>query len=116
MLHHYIHRKLFSRTTDHRKDGPIQEEPVEPSSALANGYTQSKWVVEQLLSIAANETPLQAVAIRVGQITGGTTTGAWNRTEWFPILVKTGTYLGCLPTVDKVCFPFYRCTHSEETV
>lgn len=89
---------------------------MSPSSASGSGYTESKWVNEQLLLIAANETPLQAVVVRVGQITGATTTGAWNRAEWFPTLVKSGTYLGCLPTIKKVCLPFHRCTHSEETV
>ncbi|TCD70281.1 putative NRPS-like protein biosynthetic cluster [Steccherinum ochraceum] len=85
----------------HERNGPIKETPVDPASALGNGYTQSKWVNEELLSIAAKETPLRYVAVRVGQVTGGRTTGAWNRAEWFPTLVMSGQYLGCLPAIDK---------------
>ena len=84
----------------HARDGPIKEAPVDPACAVGNGYTQSKWVNEELLSIASKETPLQHVSVRVGQVTGGTT-GAWNRAEWFPTLVKSGQYLGSLPNIDK---------------
>jgi len=84
----------------HKRDGPIKEASVDPSCAIGNGYTQSKWVNEQLLSIAAKDTPLKTVSVRVGQVTGGVS-GAWNRAEWFPTLVMSGQYLSCLPTLDK---------------
>lgn len=45
------------------------------------GYPESKWVVERMLQIAAEKTPLRASSIRVGQLAGGSS-GCWNITDW----------------------------------
>ena len=79
----------------------MKEERVPPESALGSGYTQSKWVIENILLAAQEYTDLCPVSVRVGQITGGPS-GAWNTTEWFPALLKSSQYLGCLPSLDKV--------------
>ncbi|TCD61564.1 putative NRPS-like protein biosynthetic cluster [Steccherinum ochraceum] len=80
---------------------PVNEEPVDPSLAVSTGYAESKWVIERLLSIAEEETVLRPVTVRVGQLAGGAS-GAWNRAEWFPSLVKSSLYLGSLPSLDQV--------------
>ncbi|THH29838.1 hypothetical protein EUX98_g4346 [Antrodiella citrinella] len=79
--------------------GFIKEEPVDASSAVVNGYAQSKWVNEELLSIAGKETRLKPIVVRVGQVSGRKN-GAWNKKEWFPTMIKSGAYLGCLPTLE----------------
>ncbi|KAH8099950.1 acetyl-CoA synthetase-like protein [Cristinia sonorae] len=88
-------------TQFHPEAGPVYEAPVPPESALSNGYTQSKWVIEYLFQVAQEYTRLRPVAVRVGQIAGGSS-GAWNKTEWFPALLKSSQYLGCLPTMDRL--------------
>ncbi|THH28009.1 hypothetical protein EUX98_g6169 [Antrodiella citrinella] len=80
--------------------GAIPEGPIPPESAVTNGYAESKWVIERMLQVAQEYTPLHPVSVRIGQITGGAV-GAWNKTEWFPALLKSSQYLGCLPTFDK---------------
>ena len=85
----------------HPHPGVVAEDPVPPESATSNGYTQSKWVVERMLLVAREYTPLPAVSVRIGQITGGKS-GAWNTTEWFPAMLKSSQHLGCLPNFDKV--------------
>ena len=58
-------------------------------------------MTERLLSIAAEETPLQPITVRLGQIAGGST-GAWNRGEWFPSLVISSKHIGQVPTLSEV--------------
>ncbi|EKM51198.1 uncharacterized protein PHACADRAFT_103930 [Phanerochaete carnosa HHB-10118-sp] len=67
---------------------PVPEEPVDASIALANGYTESKWVAETLLNnisdnLAKAGTPLRTVVVRLGQITGSSGNGAWNTAEHY---------------------------------
>ncbi|KAH8100027.1 acetyl-CoA synthetase-like protein [Cristinia sonorae] len=83
----------------HTGDGAVKEEPVDPSCAVSSGYSESKWVVERLLSVAQEETPLRPVTVRVGQVAGGPN-GAWNSNEWFPTMLKSSVYLGCLPLLS----------------
>ncbi|EKM52740.1 uncharacterized protein PHACADRAFT_198789 [Phanerochaete carnosa HHB-10118-sp] len=87
------------------RSDPVLEEPVDASIALASGYTESKWVSETLLEnvgddLAKAGTPLRTVVVRLGQITGSSGNGAWNTTEQIPALVKSSTYLRCLPDFD----------------
>ncbi|KAJ7204502.1 hypothetical protein GGX14DRAFT_460740 [Mycena pura] len=74
---------------------PLKETHVDADTS-ANGYSKSKWVSEQILAKAAELTPLKAVTVRVGQLSGGIN-GAWNVKEWVPALVQSGTVLGCTP-------------------
>ena len=73
----------------------------DPSIAVQTGYPESKWVAEQLLQEASNQTSLRTVVIRVGQMAGGIN-GAWNTIQWVPSIVKSGLSLGCLPTGEDV--------------
>ena len=98
-----MNASLIIRFTGRRDDAdyPVKEGPVAPSVATSSGYSQSKWVIERLLQIAEGETPLKSVTIRLGQV-AGSTTGAWNRDEWFPALVASSKLLGCLPNLEQV--------------
>ncbi|KIJ49872.1 hypothetical protein M422DRAFT_160371 [Sphaerobolus stellatus SS14] len=51
------------------------------------GYSESKWISEQILEAAHRNTALKPVIIRVGQLSGGLN-GNWNTREWFPSLVR----------------------------
>lgn len=102
------HYSLLVLTTptvaDHNSTLPIPEVPIEdPRIPLGQGYSESKWVAEQILYEAAKSTPLKPVIVRVGQICGGIN-GAWNVTDWVPSIVKssTATSIGCLPAFKGV--------------
>jgi thioester reductase-like protein len=40
--------------------------------------------------------------LRVGQVSGSASSGAWNTTDWVPILVKSSLSLGILPSLSGV--------------
>ncbi|KAI0681684.1 male sterility protein-domain-containing protein [Cerioporus squamosus] len=74
---------------------------VEPSIAYGMGYSESKWVTEQLFGRAAKQTGLKTTSVRVGQVSGDQTTGGWNTTEWVAALVRVSQRLGCIPVKDE---------------
>ncbi|GJE92597.1 acetyl-CoA synthetase-like protein [Phanerochaete sordida] len=78
-------------------DGPVPEHPLpDPAVATNNGYSASKYVVEQILD-RAHEMGFKTTAVRMGQACGPEATGAWGTTEWVPILVRSSVALGCFP-------------------
>ncbi|KAG7442861.1 acetyl-CoA synthetase-like protein [Guyanagaster necrorhizus] len=75
----------------------ILEQPIDdPSGVVGQGYSESKWLGEQMLYRAAKETSLRPLVVRVGQIAGGVN-GSWNTSDWIPAIVKSSRALGCLP-------------------
>lgn len=42
------------------------------------------------------------MSLRIGQLSGSTMSGAWNITDWVPILVKSSIVLGSLPILKGV--------------
>ncbi|SJL10486.1 uncharacterized protein ARMOST_13872 [Armillaria ostoyae] len=75
----------------------ISEQPIDdPSDVVGQGYSESKWVGEQMLYRAAKEMSLRPLVVRVGQIAGGVN-GSWNTSDWIPAIVKSSRALGCLP-------------------
>ncbi|KZT61229.1 acetyl-CoA synthetase-like protein [Calocera cornea HHB12733] len=79
---------------------PVPEEPLaDPVIATANGYAQSKWVTEQVVLAAVQQQGLRATIWRVGQLAGSRQNGAWNSTDWLPLLVKSGESLKMLPNL-----------------
>ncbi|KAJ7726715.1 hypothetical protein DFH07DRAFT_686778, partial [Mycena maculata] len=68
--------------------------------AIANGYSESKWIAEEILSKAAEVTPLKSVIIRVSQLSGGMN-GAWNIHEWLSALVQSAKFVGCIPDDNR---------------
>jgi len=79
----------------------IPEAAIEPSVAIGTGYSESKWVGERLLEIAAKKTPLVTTSVRIGQISGGKN-GSWSTAEWLPSLVRSAVQTRCLPSFDGV--------------
>lgn len=77
--------------------GPVPEGTIpSPEVATSHGYGASKFVTEQVLAKAADN-GLECTSVRLGQVCGPNTSGAWATTEWIPIMVKTSVGLGALP-------------------
>lgn len=99
--HDYLIADLSDGRADHTGPIPVQEEHLPgPDSALGQGYAESKWVSEQILKRAAEQTPIRTRIIRCGQLAGGPS-GAWNEHEWFPSLIKSSILLRKLPTAES---------------
>ena len=92
-------------------DGKTPEKPVTAETAPgANGYSQSKYVAEQIIDHAAQTaSPGRSVAFaRVGQIAGAAKhSGIWNKAEWFPSMIISSVQIGAIPdslgsTFDRI--------------
>jgi thioester reductase-like protein len=69
------------------------------TDAQEMGYARSKLVAERLC-LHARQAGLDARVLRVGQITGDTRQGAWNPTEAIPLMIRSATTIGALPTLN----------------
>ncbi|CAI6341646.1 unnamed protein product [Periconia digitata] len=71
----------------------------DPSDSSPLGYSQSKWVAEQICAEAHRRTPLRGKIgiVRVGQLSGDSNTGIWNTKEAWPMMLSTARLIGCLP-------------------
>jgi thioester reductase-like protein len=69
------------------------------TDAQEMGYARSKLVAERLCQ-HASRAGLDARVLRVGQITGDTKRGAWNDTEAIPLMIRSATTIGALPTLN----------------
>ncbi|KAJ6629893.1 hypothetical protein B0H10DRAFT_1775629 [Mycena sp. CBHHK59/15] len=81
-------------------EGARPESPIDAETARGTGYTESKWIAEQILVKTAELTPLKPLIVRVGQLCGGIN-GAWNTKEWAPALVQSAGVIGCIPEDHK---------------
>lgn len=79
--------------------GHVPEKIIEDSNvASPMGYAQSKFVSEQILSIAHQRSGVPITILRIGQIAGPVTTrGVWKEQEWVPSMIKTSRSLGLIP-------------------
>ncbi|KAK6595947.1 thioester reductase domain-containing protein [Botrytis cinerea] len=80
--------------------GDVPESVINDITAsLPMGYSESKFIAENLLSYATDKFPRVSISIaRVGQIAGPvSTTGIWTKHEWFPSLVLSSIHLGIMP-------------------
>ncbi|TGO54745.1 hypothetical protein BELL_1497g00010 [Botrytis elliptica] len=80
--------------------GDVPENVITDTSAsLPMGYSESKFIAENLLAYAADKFSHVSISIaRVGQIAGPvSTTGIWNKHEWFPSLVLSSIHLRIIP-------------------
>ncbi|KAG6835960.1 hypothetical protein H0H93_012863 [Arthromyces matolae] len=72
--------------------GFYPEEIVDdPSFAVGRGYGASKYILAK--------SGLQMTSIRIGQLNGSASKGAWETTEWVPVLVKSCITLGSFPDI-----------------
>lgn len=83
---------------------PVLEEPVTSDdcpNGFGSGYSESKWIAERLLVEATARNGLKPIVVRLGQL-AGSDNGAWNKSEWFPSLIKSSVTLELLPSVRGV--------------
>lgn len=70
----------------------------DPSSALRQGYGESKHVSERICAAASAKCGVPTSIHRVGQIGGPTTEkGMWNKQEWVPSLIATSKTIKQIP-------------------
>lgn len=55
---------------------------------------------------AAKGKGLETMSLRIGQLSGSTSTGAWNETDWVPIIIKSSIALKRLPELQGVGYTF----------
>ncbi|KAF2725695.1 acetyl-CoA synthetase-like protein [Polychaeton citri CBS 116435] len=74
----------------------------DPSATTQLGYSQSKWVAEQICDRASKETRLRGriLIYRVGQLAGDTERGVWNAKEAFPLMLSIARYTHSLPDLQ----------------
>ncbi|KAJ6164458.1 acetyl-CoA synthetase-like protein [Penicillium chermesinum] len=89
----------ISSVLGHRAESDsIREETVTTSTPAPNGYANSKYIAEHLVSHAAQKGLSRPAYARVGQVAGPIRqAGLWNKAEWFPSLVLSSLRLGALP-------------------
>ncbi|KAJ7842962.1 hypothetical protein B0H14DRAFT_2779739 [Mycena olivaceomarginata] len=78
----------------------LLEAPIDATVAAGSGYTQSKWVSEEILRKTAKLTSVESLVVRVGQLCGGIN-GAWNAQEWLPALVQSAKLVGGIPDDNR---------------
>ncbi|EIW80241.1 acetyl-CoA synthetase-like protein [Coniophora puteana RWD-64-598 SS2] len=81
-----------TKSWDKSKGAYPEEVLLDAATAVGNGYGESKYVAERVLS----KSGLTTTSVRIGQIAGGPN-GAWATSDWVPILIKSGIALGALP-------------------
>ena len=101
---HHPHIVLFSSISSVEdwksvhQDESVSEKPISSHRVTQKmGYGELKHISECILNFASEKVSVSIV--RVGQIAGPIlVAGAWNRDEWFPLLVKMSQSLGYLPS------------------
>lgn len=79
-----------------------EETPLATKSALSTGYSQSKWVGEQIVS-HSRSMGAHAYSLRIGQISGHSQRGLWNDSEAVPLLVRSALTLKASPEMNAAC-------------
>lgn len=85
-------------------NGSIPETIIsDPEAATGIGYSQSKWVAEQICARAGKETRLRGrlAVFRVGQLAGDRAHGVWNASEAWPLMLRSALATRCLPDLGE---------------
>ncbi|WP_308340515.1 MULTISPECIES: thioester reductase domain-containing protein [unclassified Streptomyces] len=94
-LHHVSTTGVF--TGPRTRGVPLEvSDPTGPGEALPNGYTQSKWVAEQIIGIA-RERGLPVNVYRVDQVAGDQSHGACQTRDFVWLTVKGILQAGSAP-------------------
>ena len=64
------------------------------------GYAESKWVSESILLNARETTGANTATVRVGQLSGDTRVGGWNKQEWVGAIARAGQIVKSFPERD----------------
>lgn len=71
---------------------------LDRNPTIAQGYSESKQVVERILASAAEQADIACTIARVGQVAGPKSEqGRWNDAEWLPTIIKTSKTLQKIP-------------------
>ncbi|KZT50215.1 NAD(P)-binding protein [Calocera cornea HHB12733] len=98
----FIFTSSIGTVANWAKPGPVPEAPLtDPGLAIGSGYSESKWVSEQLIIAAAEQRGLKATILRIGQLASSIQNGAWNTTDWLPLMPKSGATFGVLPSFSR---------------
>ncbi|KAJ9108879.1 hypothetical protein QFC21_000199 [Naganishia friedmannii] len=75
----------------------------DPHTAVPIGYSQSKWVTEQICANANESTVFKdkVQVLRIGQLCGDTQEGMWNESEGWPLMIKSAQIIGALPLIQE---------------
>lgn len=80
----------------------IHETAVENfEHAQRMGYGRSKLVSEHITRNAMRQTNMHARVLRIGQLSGDTSSGYWNETEAIALMVRSALTTGALPELDE---------------
>ncbi|KAK0261740.1 hypothetical protein B0A54_10062 [Friedmanniomyces endolithicus] len=87
----------------HGEDSLVPERIIDDTSAAtALGYSQSKWVAEQICWRASEGSRMRGrvSVFRVGQLAGDTLHGCWNVKEAWPMMLSAVKLTGSLPDLE----------------
>ncbi|GJJ15517.1 putative secondary metabolism biosyntheticenzyme [Clathrus columnatus] len=94
----FVFISSISAVMDYKSSSHVPETPIDdPSISSDMGYGQSKYVGERILVKATMKSGLPVTIIRIGQLSGYTTNGAWTLTEHVPIIIRSSVELGMIP-------------------
>lgn len=95
---------IFCSSTASVSASPSYHVPEAPSKdphdASPLGYSRSKWVTEQICSLAAQRQARlrgRVAIVRIGQLAGDSARGVWNATEAWPLMLGSVRATGVLP-------------------
>jgi nucleoside-diphosphate-sugar epimerase len=87
----------------------VPELPLaDPETALPMGYSEAKWVCENVMESAYDllRSEINPMIVRIGQLSGSQKTGYWSSKEHIAALVKASETLGRMPVLEGVCPTF----------
>ncbi len=85
----------------HQRKAAIREdERLAYGKELTRGYTQTKWVAEQLI-MAAQDRGIPVSIYRPGMISGNSQTGAYHTNDLMARIIKGMIQMGSAPDLDK---------------
>ncbi|KAJ9101904.1 putative NRPS-like protein biosynthetic cluster, partial [Naganishia cerealis] len=95
------HTSVLNGTT--HSDTIYEKLSEDPHTAVPIGYSQSKWVTEQICANANESTMLKdkVQVVRIGQLCGDTQEGIWNESEGWPLMIKSAQITGTLPMIRE---------------
>ncbi|KAF9017319.1 hypothetical protein BDZ89DRAFT_1074872 [Hymenopellis radicata] len=97
---------IFNNVIVNDPNLPVAETPIDDGAvAIGTGYSESKWIAEQMLYRIAKEfSHFRPLIVRAGVISGAPN-GAWNPTDFVPAVVKLSVHseMRCLPEYPGQC-------------
>jgi thioester reductase-like protein len=97
---HYISTlSVFDSDSYSEKDPILEHDPLDSIEGIHEGYSQSKWVAETLVTIARSR-GIPVCIYRPGRISGHSQTGVWNTDDFTCKMIKGCIQLGNAPYQD----------------